>query len=117
MVIDDDDMIRTLTRRVLVSAGYEVQEAAGGKAALAYLREQRADVIVTDIVMPDMEGLELIRELRLAHPQMKIIAMSGCGQGTGGYLDLALKLGARRVLPKPFTKDLLVAVVNDVLAT
>ena len=118
LVIDDDDLFRTVTCRLLVSAGYDVQEAASGAAGLASHRQQPADVIVTDIVMPDMEGLELIRELRRADPQVKIIAMSGGGRlGTDDYLELALTFGARLVLSKPFTKDVLVAAVNNVLAT
>ena len=116
LVIDDDEMIRALTCRFLVTVGYDVQDAASGKAGLACLRQQQADVIITDIVMPDMEGLELIRELRRADPAVKIIAMSGGGRGPASYLELALKFGARQVLPKPFTKDSLIAVVKDVLA-
>jgi CheY-like chemotaxis protein len=118
LVIDDEEQIRALTRRMLEAAGYDVQEAHSGKAALASVRQQRPDVIITDIAMPDMEGLELIGALRSADPDAKIIAMSGGGtQGPTDYLVLALKYGALRVLPKPFTKATLVAVVNDVLAT
>jgi DNA-binding response OmpR family regulator len=117
LVIDDDEMIRALTCRFLATVGYDVQQAPSGKAGLVSLRQQHADVIITDIVMPDMEGLELIRALRLADPEVKIIAMSGSGQGPASYLDLALKFGARQVLPKPFTRDSLIAVVSAVLAT
>jgi CheY-like chemotaxis protein len=117
LVIDDNDALRSVARRMLVAAGYDVQEAASGKAALAGLLLHPVDVIITDILMPDMEGLELIRALRQAHPQVKIIAMSGSGGGPEGYLDQALKCGAHQILPKPFTKDSLIAVVNNVLAT
>jgi CheY-like chemotaxis protein len=114
LIIDDNDALRPVVRRMLVAAGYDVQDAASGKAGLACLRQQRADGIITDIVMTDMEDLELIRELRLAHSELKIIAVSGSGQASEGYLDLALKLEALQVLA---TQDSLVAVVNDVLAS
>lgn len=118
LVIDDDDMLRTTTCRLLVNAGYDAQGAASGEAGLACLRQQPADVIITDIVTPDMDGLELIRALQRADPQVKVIAMSGGGRrGTTDYLDTALKFGARLVLPKPFTKEALIATVSGALAT
>lgn len=117
LLIEDDAAIRTMTRRLLVEAGYAVQEADDGKAGLAYYNQRRFDAVITDIVMPDKEGLETIRELRRADPLVKIIAMSGAGgQGHGGYLEIALKLGAHRILHKPFTSDALLAIVGEVLA-
>ena len=118
LLIDDNDAIREMVRRVLVNAGYAVQEAQDGKAGLAYYHQQRFDAVITDIVMPETEGLETIRELRRADPLVKIIAMSGAGgPAGGGYLDFALKFGAQRILHKPFTADALLAIVNEVLAT
>lgn len=117
LVIDDDEAVRVMARRVLVDAGYGVQEAEDGEAGLDYYRQQRFDAVITDIVMPDKEGLETIRDLLGADPLVKIIAMSGAGgPASGGYLGLALKFGAQRILHKPFTADALLKVVDEVLA-
>jgi two-component system, chemotaxis family, chemotaxis protein CheY len=117
LLIDDNDLLRKMTRRMLATAGYDVQEAVNGKAGVACYRQQRSDVVITDILMPEQEGLETIRKLRHVDPQVKIIAMSGAGQGRAGYLDLAVKFGARRTLQKPFTMEDLLAAVGEVLAT
>ena len=102
---------------MLVTAGYEVLEAADGKAGLACYRPGRIDLVITDVLMPEKDGLETIRALRLVDPHVKIIVMSGTGQGPSGHLKIALKFGARRILPKPFTIDELLTTVSEVLAT
>ena len=118
LVIEDNDAVRHMVRRVLVDEGYEVQEAADGTAGLNAYRAQPSDVVITDIVMPDTEGLETILQLCRHDPPAKIIAMSSAGSGgPAGYLELALKFGARRVLTKPFTHDELRAAVAEVLAS
>jgi CheY-like chemotaxis protein len=116
LLIDDDDLVRSVARRILRSAGHEVLECGDGKAGVAcYRQETRVDLVITDILMPEQEGLETIRELRRIDPQVKIIATSGSGQGD--YLDLAVRFGARRILIKPYSRDDLLAAVNEVLAT
>jgi CheY-like chemotaxis protein len=117
LLIDDNDSFRKMVCRMLVAAGYDVQEAGNGKTGLARYRQQRVDVVVTDIVMPDMEGLETIVKLRREDPHVKIIAMSGADEKDGAYLQSALLFGARRTLQKPFTKDELLTAVTEVLAT
>jgi CheY-like chemotaxis protein len=118
LVIEDNDAVRRMVGRVLVDEGYEVQEAADGSAGLNAYREQPSDLVITDIVMPDTEGLETIRELRRHDPSARIIAMSSAGgSGPAGYLELALKFGARRILTKPFTHDELRTAVAEVLAS
>jgi CheY-like chemotaxis protein len=110
LVIDDDDELRWLIARMLIAAGYEVQEATDGKAGLACYRQERSDVVLTDIVMPHSDGLETIRALRLTDSAVKIIAMSGGDRGlrSGDY-------GASRFLLKPFTLDELLTAVAEVL--
>ena len=118
LLIDDNDPFRTMVRRMLVTAGYDVQEAANGETGVASYRQQRSDLVFTDIMMPDQDGLATIRELRRVDPLVRIIAISGGDPARGGYLEIALKLGARRILQKPFTLDeLLAAVTEVVLAT
>lgn len=103
LLVDDDSGIRKLVRRVLVRAGYEVVESVNGMNALQQIQAGRFDLLITDIVMPDMDGLELIRKLRSSHPHVPILAMSGGGKVPAPvYLRLAEALGAGKVLAKPF---------------
>jgi DNA-binding response OmpR family regulator len=116
LVIEDDEAVRKLVIRHLVAAGYEVQEADNGKTGLASYRQQQSDLVITDIVMPETEGLEAIRELRRVNPEVKIIAMSGAVGGRADrYLGLAMGFGALRILSKPFTGADLLSVVAEVL--
>jgi len=118
LVIEDDEDVRRLVLRHLVAAGYEVLEAANGTTGLASYRQQQSDLVITDIVMPETEGLETIRELRRLNPEVKIIAISGAvGGRSDGYLGLAMGFGALRILAKPFTGADLLSVVAEVLAT
>ena len=117
LIIEDDESLRHAIQRTLAAAGYEVQQAADGKAGLNAYRQQPSDVVITDIVMPDTEGLETIRELCRHDPAVKIIAMSGGGLGgSTGYLTLARRLGAHWSLTKPFSGDELRNAVAAVLA-
>jgi CheY-like chemotaxis protein len=119
LVVDDLSYIRTLVRRVLEAAGHEVAEAANGRAALAAYRAQPADVVLCDLWMPVMDGLEAIRELRRGWPQVRVVAMSGGGtaeQDTDDSLRSAMGLGAVRALAKPFRPADLVAAVGEALA-
>ena len=117
LLIDDHDAFRKMVRTMLVTAGYEVQEAANGKIGLTLYRQQQIDVVLTDIVMPEMEGLETIMKLLRHNPHSRIIAMSGADEIPGSYLQSALLFGARRVLRKPFSMDELLTAVREVLAT
>jgi DNA-binding response OmpR family regulator len=99
-----------------VNAGHQVTTAPNGAAALRALESGTFDVIVTDIVMPDMEGLELIRKVRKTHASLPIIAMSGGGTGsTQDYLALAANFGAAKTLEKPFALEDLTAAIDEVL--
>jgi len=116
LVIDDDPQLRTLLSRYFGRRGYDVLEAADGSAGLAAFREQGADVIITDLIMPGKEGMETIMELRQEYPDAKIIAISGGGRvAPEGYLQLAKGIGATRVFSKPFELEQLKAAVDELL--
>jgi DNA-binding response OmpR family regulator len=112
LIIDDNAPTRDILRQALERAGHEVLEAADGRVGIARQRAMPAAVIITDLLMPDQEGLETIRELRRDFPTTGIIAMSGGGQiGYDTLLTMAERLGAQRVLQKPFgLRDMLDAV-------
>jgi DNA-binding response OmpR family regulator len=113
LIVDDQDLVRQMLRLALESQGLEVRVAGDGDEALRLYREAPADVVVTDIVMPNKEGIETIFELRRSAPDVKIIAMSGTG--AIDFLDMARKLGADHVLRKPFEMRKLVALVQGCL--
>ena len=105
-----------MLERALTLAGHQVTAATDGRNALQILEGGTFDLVITDIVMPEMEGLELIRQIRKQSPAPKIIGMSGGGRGTADdYLELAKRFGAARTLAKPFTVKELTAAVDDVL--
>jgi DNA-binding response OmpR family regulator len=113
LIVDDQDMVRKTLRLALESEGLDVREAVDGDEALRLYRTSPADVVVTDIVMPNKEGIETIFELRRSAPRVKIIAMSG--RDTVDFLDMARKLGADHVLRKPFEMRVLIALVQSCL--
>jgi DNA-binding response OmpR family regulator len=103
LLVEDDDQLRGMLKLLLTNAGYEVSEANNGTRVRDMHQQQRFDLVITDLVMPDTEGLTVIRELRRIDQDVRIIAMSGWGQGKGEeYLRIAQKLGAHLTLSKPF---------------
>ena len=116
LVIDDDDTVRLSVRLALEDAEHQVDEAPDGAAGLERLKIQPADLVVTDIFMPEKEGLETIDEIRRDYPEIKIIAISGGGRiEPQDYLETARQLGADRALLKPFDIQLLVDTVDELL--
>jgi CheY-like chemotaxis protein len=115
LVIDDDPMVRRAIGYALEAAGHRVLQAADGRAGLQMFRTHGADIVITDIIMPEVEGIETIRELRRAAPKLRIIAISGSMPiGAPSWLDIAGHLGADAALAKPFTAaELLTAVTPD----
>jgi CheY-like chemotaxis protein len=102
LVIDDDEPVRTTVRETLEHFGHTVIEARNGTEGLALFSHAHADLVITDIVMPEKDGLEVLRELRSMRPSVKIIAISGAGRDRGAvYLNTAKLMGAATVLPKP----------------
>lgn len=117
-IVDDEALIRELFRRILETEGYEVTDSADGNAALALCRRQPPDLIITDLIMPDKEGIETIIELKRDFPHMKIIAISGGGRITAKeYLELAETFGANMTLSKPISRDELLTAVGTVIST
>lgn len=113
-MIDDDDTVRRSLFIVLQGAGYEIIEAANGREGLELARVEKFDVIITDLLMPDIDGLETIKELRKIAPDTKIVAMSGGGRvGPSTYLAMAEKFGAAVTLCKPFSKSELLDALNS----
>jgi DNA-binding response OmpR family regulator len=112
LVIDDDDEVRDFLVRLLARRGYSVTGACNGEAGLASLAAESFALVITDIVMPDMEGLETIKRMRRGNPAMPIIAISGGGSSQVDYLKFARKFGADAVLAKPFDPDELLALAT-----
>lgn len=118
LIIDDEPNILLMMKKMLERAGYEVDLASDGKQGLDIFKRDSADLVITDIIMPEKEGLEIILEMKKINPELKIIAISGGGRlSAEGYLDVALYFGASKVFQKPFMQNELVEAVNELLAT
>jgi len=117
LVIDDEPDIRTLLNDVLTGEGHAVEVAADGREGLAAQRARPANLVITDIFMPEKEGIETIIELQRDFPAIKVIAMSGGGNRARSldYLPTASQFGAVRTLPKPFDIDVMLALVRELL--
>jgi DNA-binding response OmpR family regulator len=116
LVIEDDEQIRGLIREVLEDSGHDVVESSEGKEGLKKFSLNPNSLVITDILMPGMEGLETIRNLRMEAPNAKIIAISGGLAGKGiNVLELAKKFGAARIIPKPFDISQLLGAVEEIL--
>lgn len=115
LVVDDETAIRQLFEELLTGEGYEVLSATNGAEALQIVRGRHLDLIITDLVMPELEGIETIRAIRNAQPNLKIIAASGAFKGR--FLQSASLLGACATLLKPIGRDELLSTVRQVLST
>lgn len=114
LVFDDEPSILLMIKKILEKAGHEVEVALNGREGLELFEKNKPDLLVTDIIMPEKEGLETIFELRRKHPDLKIIAISGGGRiGPDGYLPGAKLLGANITFSKPLVpKEFLQAVTK-----
>jgi CheY-like chemotaxis protein len=112
LVIDDEAAVRKVLVRMLTTAGHEVNAAGGGEAGLRLWREVGADLVLTDVHMPEINGVDVIRELRAHAPALPVIAMSGSGNSRDLELLRAAQLaGAVGVLGKPFSWDELMGAI------
>lgn len=117
VVIDDDEQMRDVLYHMLTRAGYQVGKANNGREGLALVRTTPTDLVITDLLMPEMEGIETIMELRREFGGTRVIAISGgAKRGAHDFLPLARRLGAARVLAKPFERQDLLDAVEAVLA-
>lgn len=118
LVLDDEAPLRSAVRRILERAGHEVLEASDGRQGLALANERYPDLVITDILMPGVDGIELILELREHRPDTLIIAISGGGDlvPSERLLSDAHALGAITALPKPFEVPEVLSAVGSALA-
>ena len=115
IVVDDEEQIRIMLRRMLEKEGYIIREASNGDIALKLQKEDPADLIITDIIMPDKEGIGTILELKNRYPDIKIFAMSGGGKNSPDhYLRMAKGFGVNKVFRKPFTREELLSAIDEI---
>jgi DNA-binding response OmpR family regulator len=115
LIIDDDESLRTMAAYVLRHVGHTVIEAGNGKVGLELFNKGKADLVITDMVMPEMEGFEVLAEVRKRQPPVKVIAMSGGGlRKPVDNLRMAGHMGAK-VLSKPFSTEQLIAAVDELI--
>jgi CheY-like chemotaxis protein len=116
-MVDDNSELRDLLEDALTKMGYVVTSAADGAEAFKAIGAHRFDVVITDMLMPEKDGIEVIGELRRSQPNARIVAMSGGGRGSRDhYLQTAKGLGAHAVLGKPFSMSELAAALQTVMA-
>ena len=116
LVLDDEPPILMMIKKMLERAGHEVDTALNGKEGMEIFKENKPDLLITDIIMPEREGLETIFELRKNYPELKIIAISGGGRiGPNGYLPGAKLFGADMVFQKPLDQKEFMKAVSKLL--
>ena len=116
LIIDDDEQLLAMLRQTLEREGYEVMEASDGNEGLRRYRENPTDLIITDLIMPEKEGMETIMELRRDFPDVKIIAISGGGRvDPWQYLSIAKSFGVQYTFAKPIERKELLNAVRELL--
>jgi len=116
LIVDDDPDVLHLLVTVLRNAGHFVQASGDGRAGIRHFERSRPDLVITDIVMPERDGMEVIVKMRSLEPSLPIVAISGnADSDEGGYLRVAGRLGANRTLSKPFRPSELMEVVDELL--
>lgn len=116
LIIDDEPHILLMLKKMLERQGYEIDMATNGVEGIELMQKTRPDLVITDIIMPEKEGLETIREMIRIKADLKIIAMSGGGKVSAeSYLKIAGIFGASRVIAKPFSMKEMTAAVKELL--
>jgi DNA-binding response OmpR family regulator len=116
LVVDDDQQIRALVRQILESKGYHVEEAGNGIEALALINRYQPTLMILDIYLPGMDGLEVITQLKLRTQPVKVLAISGNAIDGFDTCKTAMALGAHDALAKPFSADIFLQRVEALLA-
>jgi Response regulators consisting of a CheY-like receiver domain and a winged-helix DNA-binding domain len=116
LIVEDDKELREMLKLSLLRRNFTVLEAENGKAAITHFKPLITDLVVTDLIMPEEDGLKVVIKLRELKPSIKIIAISGGGKvGPGSYLNLAKALGADAIYSKPFSINDLIAKIEQLL--
>ena len=116
LIVEDDKELREMLKMSLLRSGFTVLEAGNGKEAITHFKPAMTDLVVTDLIMPEEDGLKVVIKLRELKPSIKIIAISGGGKvGPGSYLNLAKALGADAIYSKPFSINELTAKIEQLL--
>ncbi|MCX6255029.1 MAG: response regulator [Bacteroidia bacterium] len=116
LIVEDEKELREMLKISLIRRKFTVLEAGNGKEAIIHFKPSITDLVVTDLIMPEEDGLKVIMKLRELKPSIKIIAISGGGKaGPGSYLNLAKALGADAIYSKPFSINDLIAKIEELL--
>lgn len=116
LIVEDDKEIREMLKLSLLRSNYTVLEAENGKDAIVHFKPLLTDLVVTDLIMPEEDGLKVVIKLKELKPSIKIIAISGGGKvGPASYLNLAKALGADAIYTKPFLINDLIAKIEELL--
>jgi len=116
LIVEDDKELREMLKLALLRRNFTVLEAENGKVAITHFKPLITDVVVTDLIMPEEDGLKVVIKLRELKPSIKIIAISGGGKvGPGSYLKLAKALGADATYSKPFSINEVVIKIEELL--
>ena len=117
LIIDDDELVRMTMCGVLRKLGWTLIEAKNGNEGIDLFKKEKPDLVITDMLMPDKEGLETISDIRALSPKAKIIAISSGGHSRNmAFLDLAQQVGANRIMSKPIKPDELLNAVKSILS-
>jgi CheY-like chemotaxis protein len=116
LLVDDDPMVRETIQHILVAEDHAVTTAEDGRRAVEVFKHAKFDLVITDIIMPEKDGIEIITELRRLQPGVRILAISGGGRiGNTDFLRIAERLGASATIAKPFDPDELIEKIADCL--
>lgn len=115
LTIDDEEIVRISCKKCLIPEGYDVDVASNGLEGMGLTQSNKYDLILTDLKMPDMDGMEFLMKMKEIQPDAKIIMITG--YSTVEHAVKAIKLGAHNYIEKPFTPDTLIAAVKEALAT